>query len=51
MSLGMLGASPTVVPFRLAGEMPMTLAITEEPAAGSVAPTTDPMVTAELTSL
>lgn len=51
VSLGMLGSSPTVVPFRLAGDMPMTLAITEEPAAGSPAPTTDPMVTAELTSL
>lgn len=48
VSLGMLGAAPTVVPFRITGEVPMTLAITDEPAAGSVAPTSDPMVTGEV---
>lgn len=51
VSLGMLGAAPTVVPFRIAGEMPMTLAITDEPASGSVEPTTEPMVTGELADL
>ena len=48
VSLAVLGAAPTVVPFRVSAGAPMVLAITEEPATGSPAPTSDPMVTGEI---
>ena len=51
VSLGMLGSEPRVVPFGMAADESTVLAITDEPAGGSPAPTSDPMATGEMADL
>ena len=51
VSLGVLGPNPRLVSFGMVDGDSMTLAITDEPAGGSPAPTSDPMVTGEMTDL
>jgi anti-sigma-K factor RskA len=51
VSLGVLGPNPQLVSFGMVEGDATTLAITDEPAGGSPAPTSDPMVTGQMTDL
>ena len=51
VSLGVLGSDPHLVPFGMADDGSTVLAITDEPAGGSPAPTSDPMATGEMSDV